>query len=113
MESITSTTEKVPTLMEAITQAVKHGYTEKFKFLIGLTTASEDKYYSSYSIRVNNRIRFEGDSNEKGNGILYYIETRDRKKGFLIDNYESPDTEIAKFIRAVGDTSNERIKITY
>lgn len=100
MESKTDPPEKMATLSEAINHAVKQGYTENFKFvLIGLTTEAEEKYYSRADISIRNFFRFKGYSDPQENAILYMIETRDSKKGILLDAYGNfSDTRISAFI---------------
>ncbi len=93
------------TLSECITLALERGYSENFKMTaIGLTTEDEKSVYTPVDIKITNFYRFEGNSNPDDNSILYLIETRDQKKGTLVDAYGVyADTLITNFIRQVTD----------
>lgn len=115
MEIKTDIIEKMATLSKSISNAIKNGYTEKYRMAtIGFTTEAEERYYSRTEIRINTLFHFEGNADPKDNAILYLIETSDRKKGILIDGYGThSEGSISTFIRALRNTSAEIIKIRY
>ena len=98
-------TEKMETLNQAIDQAVKRGYSENFKLEArGLTTETEQKYYSPSDVKIGDFYRFEGYSDPTDNSILYLIETTDGRKGLLVDAYGAyADARVSKFVTAVED----------
>lgn len=98
-------TTQMQTLSEATNKAVAKGFTENFKIAgKGLTTDSEEKFYSPEDVRIDNFFRFEGYSDPMDNAILYLIETSDNVKGMLIDAYGAyADAKLSKFIHDVED----------
>jgi hypothetical protein len=98
-------TMQMQTLSEATNAAAKRGFTEGFKVLgKGLTTETEEKFYSPDEVRIDNFFRFEGYSDPMDNAILYLIETSDNVKGTLIDAYGTyADAKLSKFIHDVED----------
>jgi len=103
-------TLKMSTMAEAINSAVKDGFTEDFKFENGAltTTGTDDGRYSPEDIKICNFYRFEGYSDPDENSILYLIETKDGKKGTLIDAYGAySDAKLANFIRAVEEINKK------
>lgn len=98
-------TLKMSTLSEALTHAVKDGYTEDFKFEHGaLSTVNHDGHYAPSDIQIQNFYRFEGYSDPNDSSILYLIETTDGKKGTLVDAYGMySDAKLSNFIRDVED----------
>jgi hypothetical protein len=105
MKTKTSATEKMTTLNQAIDNAVKRGYSENFKLATrGLTTETEDKFYTAQEVRIDDFHRFEGYSDPEDNSILYLIETADGKRGLLIDAYGAyADARVSKFVTAVEE----------
>ncbi len=76
------------------------GFTEEYVVKSNLLRSldSGDAYASDH-LRIVNFYRFEGESDPGDNAILYAIETRDGKKGVLIDAYGAyADPDIGKFI---------------
>jgi hypothetical protein len=107
-------TLKMSTMAEAINSAVKDGFTEDFKFengtlsTTGKETTGKDGGYSPEDIKISNFYRFEGYSDPDENSILYLIETKDGKRGTLIDSYGAySDAKLANFIRAVEEISKK------
>jgi hypothetical protein len=105
MATLNDSTQKMATLSEAITHAVKDGYTVDFKFENGmLSTVTHEGRYNPSDVRIPNFYRFEGYSDPQDNAILYVIETNDGKKGTLVDAYGAySDAKLSKFIKAVTD----------
>jgi hypothetical protein len=93
------------TLSESVNESLEKGYTENFKVITkGLCTQDEKIIYNPQDIAITNFYRFEGYSDPQDNSILYLIETKDGKKGTLIDAYgAAADTTISNFIRRVED----------
>jgi len=101
-------TLKMSTLSEAINHAVKDGFVEEFKFENGALTSGKDNGYSPEDVKISNFYRFEGYSDPDENSILYLIETKDGKKGTLIDAYGAySDAKLATFIRAVEEITKK------
>lgn len=103
MATSNDSTQKMATLSEAITHAVKDGYTEDFTFENGaLSTVNHDGRYSPADVKIPNFYRFEGYSDPEDNAILYVIETSDGKKGTLVDAYGAySDDKLSNFIKEV------------
>lgn len=98
-------TQKMATLSECVNKSVEKGYTENFKVVgRGLTTDKEEIFYRPEQVKISNFYRFEGYSDPQDNAILYLIETRDEKKGILIDAYGAyADAKLSRFIHDVED----------
>lgn len=98
-------TQKMKTLSEGVNESIKKGYTENFKVIAkGLCTQDEKIIYIPEDIAITNFYRFEGYSDPQDNSILYLIETKDGRKGTLIDVYgPEADVQISNFIRDVED----------
>jgi hypothetical protein len=76
------------TLSEAITDYQKKGYTVDFNLSEHhLESKSIKQQWNPEELTVVKFYRFEGDSNPSDNSILYVIETKDGKKGLLVDTY--------------------------
>jgi hypothetical protein len=105
-------TVQMQTLSEATNKAVAKGFTESFKVVgKGLTTETEQKFYSPEDIRISNFYRFEGYSDPMDNAILYLIETNDNVKGMLIDAYGAyADAKLSKFVHDVEDIQKKIAK---
>ena len=101
-------TLKMSTMAEAINSAVKNGFTENFKFENGALATGKDGGYAPADIKITNFYRFEGYSDPDENSILYLIETKDGKRGTLVDAYGAySDAKLATFIRAVEEISKK------
>ena len=98
-------TQQMKTLSEGVNESLEKGYTENFKVITkGLCTQDEKTIYIPQDISITNFYRFEGYSDPQDNSILYLIETKDGRKGTLIDAYGAEaDTKISNFIRDVED----------
>lgn len=97
------------TLTERINAATKIGYTENFKITSdGLTDNQAQKFYSPSDIRIPNFYRYEGISDPEDNTILYLIETKDGRKGLLVDAYGAySDETVSSFIKRVHDIDKQ------
>jgi hypothetical protein len=97
------------TLSSCVTQVKQNGYNEDFQVTKkGLTTYSEDKFYSPEQVSISNFYRFEGESDPGDNAILYVIETDDGRKGTLVDGYgASADPDVSKFIVQVQEIQKQ------
>ncbi len=98
-------TQQMKTLSECVNESLKKGYTENFKVITkGLCTQDEKAIYIPEDIAITNFYRFEGYSDPQDNSILYLIETKDGRKGTLIDAYGADaDAKISNFIRNVEE----------
>lgn len=98
-------TQQMKTLSEGVNESLKKGYTENFKVITkGLCTEDEKTIYIPEDIAITNFYRFEGYSDPQDNSILYLIETKDGRKGTLIDVYgPEANVKISNFIREVED----------
>ena len=96
-------TVQMQTLSEASNKALEKGYKESFKVVgKGLTTETQEKFYTPEEVKIVNFFRFEGYSDPMDNAILYIIETTDGVKGTLIDAYGAyADAKLSKFIHDV------------
>ena len=92
-------------LSSCINKMKEDGYKEDFQVdKKGLTTFSEEKFYSPENVRIVNFYRFEGSSDPGDNSILYVIETDDGNKGTLVDAYGAySDSDVSKFIVDVNE----------
>ncbi len=90
MEPLVNVLKKVETL----------GFTTQFQATeTGLHSLATDKVYQPHEVKVIHFYRFEGESNQDDNAILYAIETVAGEKGTLIDAYgPSGDTLISEFM---------------
>lgn len=98
-------TQKMKTLSEGVNESLKKGYHENFKVIAkGLCTHDEKIIYIPQDIAITNFYRFEGYSDPQDNSILYLIETKDGRKGTLVDVYGAEaDARISCFIKEVED----------
>jgi len=101
-------TLKMSTLSEALNHAVSDGYTEDFKYEDGGLTTGKDDKFTPEDVKISNFYRFEGYSDPDENAILYLIESKDGKKGTLVDAYGAySDAKLANFLRAVEEISKK------
>lgn len=84
------------TLSEAINDSQKNGYDTDFNLTENqLESKSLKQSWSPEELTVVKFYRFEGDSNPSDNSILYLIETKDGKKGMLVDSYGAQRSAIS------------------
>ena len=111
---VSDSTTEMKTLSEATNRAVQKGFKESFKVVgKGLTTDSEEKFYTPEEVSIMDFYRFEGYSDPAENTILYFIQTNDNVKGTLIDAYGAyADAKLSQFIRDVEDIQKRVTKVT-
>lgn len=104
MEAIEDGTQKMTTLSECIALAIKQGYHENFAILDkALAVAGTGSSYLPKDTTISSFYRFEGYSNPDDNAILYLIETRDGRKGTLVNAYGLyADSDSSDFIKQVA-----------
>jgi hypothetical protein len=75
-------------LSVAIEDLQKEGYTQDFNLIEkGIECKREKKQWDAGELEVVKFYRFEGMTDPGDNTILYLIETKDGKKGLLVDAY--------------------------
>lgn len=85
-----STGEKIRSLSECIVYAQSRGFITEYKVLAGGHAADDMKnIYSSADISLISSCNFGGYSDGIGNSILWMIESRNGKKGIIINSYNS------------------------
>ena len=94
-------------LSVAIEQLQAEGYAEDFNLVEeGIESKGLKKQWKAGECEVVRYFRFEGMTDPGDNSILYAIETKDGKKGLLVDNYSAAGTYISEEMR-------EKLKITH
>lgn len=90
-------------LVTCLNRMIADGYTEDFKVTDnGLEALQAGKRYQAEEVAVLNFFRFEGASDPEDNAILYILQTKDGRKGTLIDAYGLyTDQRISRFINQV------------
>ncbi len=77
------------TLDECLSKTIQQGFTETFRVagdrLIGIRPGY---FYTSDQVSIVHYFRFEAHSHAQDSTILYMIETKDGRKGTLIDAYD-------------------------
>jgi hypothetical protein len=91
---------QMKTLSSCMNKLKADGYTEEYVVKANLLRSLDSgEAYSSDHVKITNFYRFEGDSDPSDNAILYALETKDGKKGILIDAYGAySDPDTGKFI---------------
>jgi len=100
------------TLVSCMNSLLKEGFNKQFKAIKkGLQELSSEQIYQPEEIKVLNFYRFEGESSEDDNAILYAIETEDGLRGTLVDAYGTySDDNISKFMAEVEDIQKKNRK---
>jgi|SRR5690349_17170142 len=95
--------EDLQTLVSCLNALLKKGFIEDYKVTeAGLKSIQSKKVYSPGDIKTANFYRFEGNSDPEDNSILYAIETKDGKRGTLVDAYGPySDTKVTTFMQQV------------
>lgn len=95
--------EDLKTLVSCLNSLAKKGYIEDYKVTdAGLKSIQSKKVYNPGDLTEVNFYRFEGNSDPGDNSILYAIETKDGKRGTLVDAYGPyADTKVAAFMKQV------------
>jgi len=81
------------------------GFTSQFE-VNGKTLSSlkTDQHFMPDQIKIIHFYRFEGNSSQDDNSIMYAIETDTNEKGTIVDGYgTASDTSTADFMHAVTD----------
>lgn len=110
MKPVIEKSHKMTTVNECLEYAIANGFTEIFK-PVGrwLTTEENETVYNPADVSIVNFYRFEGVSDPEDNSILYLIETRDGKKGTLIDAYGAyADAKISEFVKQVDGIQKQK-----
>ena len=85
------------TLIEAIQDLQKEGYTYDFNLMDHFISCAEiSTSFGPDDFNVNEVFRFEGMSNPSDNSILYAIETLTGVKGLLVDSYGVYSGEVSE-----------------
>lgn len=81
----------------------EQGYRDEYKLENGrLRCLTTGRIFSPQDVKAVNFFRFEGISDPDDTAILYAIETKDGRKGTLIDAYGYyADEEISEFMHTV------------
>lgn len=88
-------------LSVAIQDLQNKGFTEDFNLVAeGIESKSLKKEWKAGELEVIKFYRFEGMTDPGDNTILYLIETKDGRRGLLVDVYGAQ----------IGDISSEMIK---
>ena len=87
-------------LVDAINDLVKRGYTENFKAENnGVTLLSTKTTYPTHRITVRENFRFDGMTNPEDDCILMALETDDGKRGTLVASYGAQHSQSAEVLK--------------
>ena len=91
------------TLVSVLSQVEAMGYRSQFRVTPdGLHSEASGKIYDPDEITVDHFYRFEGQSSQDDEAILYAISAASGEKGTLTDAYgASGDTAVAAFMQRV------------
>jgi hypothetical protein len=91
--------DNMETLVSVMRNVENMGYASQFEVIeAGLHSIATGNIYQPGEVRVDHFYRFEGESSQGDNAILYAIETG-TEKGTLVDGYgASGDAMIAAFM---------------
>ena len=88
--------ESYSSLSVAIEDLQRHGFTEDFNLVgEGIESKSLKRQWKAGELDVVKFYRFEGMTDPGDNTILYLIETKDGRKGLLVDVYGAGQGEIS------------------
>ena len=95
----------IPPLLNCIRKAEADGYITDFEVTeAGLHVKDETHYFKPEYIFINDCFHFELASDHSENSILYLIETKDGRKGILINAYGAyADPVMTSFIKQVEE----------
>jgi len=95
------------TLVSVLRNVESMGYVAQFRVTPdGLHSLLSGSNYAPAEIKVDHFYRFEGESSQDDEAILYAISTTSGEKGTLTDGYgASGDATVASFMRKVEDFS--------
>jgi hypothetical protein len=105
----TSEKTHMKTLSSCMNQLKEEGFKEEYVVKANLLRSLDSgEGYASDHVKILNFYRFEGESDPSDNAILYALETKDGKKGVLIDAYGAyADPDIGKFIVEVEEINKK------
>ena len=84
-------------LSKAIEALQKKGYDSDFNLVDeGIESKHLKKTWTADQIEVEDVFRFEGMTDPGDNSVLYVINTKDGKKGLLVDAYGAYSGQISK-----------------
>lgn len=97
------------TLSACMNRLKEDGFTEEYVVKANLLRSLHSgEGYTSDHVKILNYYRFEGESDPSDSSILYALETKDGKKGLLIDAYGVyADPDKGKFISQVEDINKK------
>lgn len=93
---------KLETLVEALEDAERRGFTRSFNVKEGrLVCEKTGQGLGPDDVTIVDHQRFEGPSSEDDNSVLYYVECKDGSRGTIVDAYGTyADGDLADFLRA-------------
>lgn len=99
--------DDMETLVSVLAQVEAMGYISQFRITSqGLHSQLTGSDYSPDEVTVDHFYRFEGESSQDDEAILYAITTSSGEKGTLTDGYgTSGDAGVASFMRKVAGIS--------
>lgn len=88
------------TLSACMNKLKEYGFVEEYTVSGNLLHAlATGESYTFDQVKILNFYRFEGESDPSDSSILYVLESKDGKRGLLIDAYGVySDPEIGKFV---------------
>jgi len=97
--------DDMETLVSVLKTVEQMGYVSQFRVTENaLHSQLTNANYSPEEVKVDHFYRFEGESSQDDEAILYAIVTSSGEKGTLTDAYgSSGDTAIAAFMRKVQE----------
>lgn len=99
-----SSSKKMETVSQYINWARTEGFDQDFSICnkVICTTNEPKKTYPAKDAKIVGFSRFEGDSDPGDSSIVYMIETKDGKKGTLVDAYGMyADQDITNFVKSI------------
>lgn len=94
------------TLVSVLKNVEALGYTGQFRVVGDLLHTDSGADFTSKEVSVDHFYRFEGESSQDDEAILYAISTVSGEKGTLVDGYgASGDEVVSAFMRQVTDVS--------
>ena len=93
----------IPALLKCIKKAEADGYATEFEVTeAGLHEKDDTHYFKPDEIFITDFVRFELASDPSENSIVYLVETKDGRKGIMINAYgDYADPVLASFIKEV------------
>lgn len=96
--------KQMTTLSEVINTLEERGHGIEFKMTDKGLTTDQQIFFQPSDLTIIKTYRFEGDSNPDDESILFLIETRDKKIGYMVDAYGVYSTiEPEKYIRFIRE----------